>query len=81
MKSTLTRIVANKTPMNYHLKIIFVRISCLGKQGEFLVKKLHRKIQWHLTQPVEFVVIYDTMKIYFLPKKDSLGIFRNTLYS
>ena len=42
----------------------------MGKQGEFLVKKLLKKIQRNLTQPVKFVVIYDTKKIsYFLPKK------------
>ena len=45
----------------------------MGKQGEFLVKKLLRKIQRNLTQPVKFVVIYDTKKIsYFLPKKDKI---------
>ena len=44
----------------------------MGKQGEFLVKKLLKKIQRNLTQPVKFV-IYDTKKIsYFLPKKDKI---------
>ena len=43
----------------------------MGKQGEFLVKKLLKKIQRNLIQPVKFVVIYDIKKIsYFLPKKD-----------
>ena len=58
---------------------IWIRIPFLGKQGEFLVKKLLRKIQRNLTQPVKFVVIYDTKKIsYFLPKKDKIP---NTLRS
>ena len=49
---------------------IWLRIPFMGKQGEFLVKKLLKKIQRNLIQPVEFVVIYDTKKIsYFLPKK------------
>ena len=45
----------------------------MGKQGEFLVKKLLKKIQRNLIQPVKLVVIYDTKKIsYFLPKKDKI---------
>ena len=49
---------------------IWLRIPFMGKQGEFLVKKLLKKIQRKLIQPVKFVVIYDTKKIsYFLPKK------------
>ena len=52
---------------------IWLRIPFLGKQGEFLVKKLLRKIQRNLTQSVKFIVIYDTKKIsYFLPKKDKI---------
>ena len=35
---------------------IWIRIPFLGKQGEFLVKKLLRKIQRNRTQPVKFVV-------------------------
>ena len=38
-----------------------------------MVKKLLRKIQRNLTQPVKFVIIYDTKKIsYFLPTKDKI---------
>ena len=38
-----------------------------------MVKKLLKKIQRNLIQPVKFVVIYDTKKIsYFLPKKDKI---------
>ena len=52
---------------------IWIRIPFLGKRGEFLVKKILRKILRNLTQPVKFVVIYDTKKIsYFLPKKDKI---------
>ena len=52
---------------------IWIRIPFLGKQGEFLVKKLLRKIQRNLTQPVKFAVIYDTKKMsYFLSKKDKI---------
>ena len=52
---------------------IWLRIPFMGKQGEFLAKKLLKKIQRNLIQPVEFVVIYDTKKIsYFLPKKDKI---------
>ena len=51
---------------------IWLRIPFMGKQGEFLVKKLFKKIQWNFIQPVKFV-IYDTKKIsYFLPKKDKI---------
>ena len=49
---------------------IWLRIPFMGKQGEFLVKKLLKKIQRNLIQPVKFVVIYNTKKIsYFLHKK------------
>ena len=52
---------------------IWLRIPFMGKQGEFLVKKLLKKIQQNLIQPVKFVVIYDTKKrSYFLPKKDKI---------
>ena len=52
---------------------IWIRILFLGKQGEFLLQKLLRKIQRNLTQLVKFVVIYDTKKMsYFLPKKDKI---------
>ena len=48
---------------------IWIRISFLGKQGEFLVKKLLKKIQRNLTDAVKLVVICDTKKVsYFLPK-------------
>ena len=51
---------------------IWLRIPFMGKQGEFFVKKkLLKKIQRNLIQPVKFVIIYDAKKIsYFLPKKD-----------
>lgn len=52
---------------------IWVRIPFLGKQGEYLVKKLIRKMQRNLTKKVKFVVIYQTKKIsYFLSKKDKI---------
>ena len=52
---------------------IWLRIPFMGKQGEFLVKKLLKKIQRNVIQPVKFVIIYDTKKIsYFLPKKDKI---------
>ena len=55
---------------------IWVRIPFLGKQGEFLVKKLIRKLQRNLTKPVKFIVIYQTKKpkkvSYFLSKKDKI---------
>ena len=41
---------------------IWLRIPFIGKQGEFLVKRLPKKIQRNLIQPVKFVVIYDTKK-------------------
>ena len=53
----------------------------MGKQGEFLVKQRLKKIQRNLTQPVKFVVIYDTKKIsYFLPKKDKIPSRSNIVY-
>ena len=46
----------------------------MGKQREFLVKRLLKKVQRNLIQPVNFFVIYDTKKIsYFLPKKDKIS--------
>ena len=50
-----------------------MRIPYLGRKGEFLVKKLVKKLQRNLTEPVKFVVLYQTKKIsYFLPKKDKV---------
>ena len=47
---------------------IWVRIPFLGKQGEYLVKKLIRK-----PKPVKFIVIYQTKKVsYFLSKKNKI---------
>ena len=38
-----------------------------------MVNNLLKRIQRNLTQPVKFVVIYDTKKVsYFLPKKDKI---------
>ena len=52
---------------------IWLRIPFLGKQGEFLVKRLIKKIQRNLTRPVKFIVIYQTKKVsYFLSKKDKI---------
>ena len=52
---------------------MWVRIPFLGKQGEYLIKKLIRKLQRNLTKPVKFNVIYQTKKVsYFLFKKDKI---------
>ena len=52
---------------------IWIRIPYLGRKREFLVKKLVKKLQQNLTEPVKFVVLYQTKKIsYFLPKKDKV---------
>ena len=52
---------------------IWVRIPFLGKQGQYLVKKLIRKLQRNLTKPVKFIAIYQTKKVsYFLSKKDKI---------
>ena len=49
---------------------IWVKIPFLGKQGEFLIKKLIKKLQRNITEPVKFIVIYQTKRIsYFLPTK------------
>ena len=60
---------------------IWVRIPFLGKQGEYLVKKLIRKLQRNLTKPIKFIVIYQTKKVsYFLFKKNKIPDFeRNDL--
>ena len=53
--------------------LIWLRVPFLGVQGEFLVKKLIKKIQRNLTKQVKFIVIYQTKKVsYFLPKKDKI---------
>ena len=58
---------------------IWLTITFMGKQGEFLVKKLLKKIQRNLIQLVKFVIC-DTKKIsYFLPKK--MTKFPNSLRS
>ena len=45
----------------------------VSRQGEYLVKKLIRKLQRNLTKPVKFIVIYQTKKVsYFLSKKDKI---------
>ena len=50
---------------------IWLRIPFLGKHGEFLVKRLIKKIQRNLTRPVKLIVIYQTKKVsYFLSRKD-----------
>ena len=52
---------------------IWVRIPFLGKQGEYLVKKLIRKLQHNLTKLVKFIVIYQSKNVsYFLSKKDKI---------
>ena len=57
-----------------------IRIPYLGRKGEYLVKKLVKKLQRNLTEPVKFVVLYQTKKIsYFLPKKDKFLIFRGVI--
>ena len=62
----------NNTADENYSKIL-VRIPFLGKQGEYLVKKLIRKLQRNLTKPVKFIVIYQTKKVsYFLSKKDKI---------
>ena len=42
---------------------IWIRIPYLDVKGEFLVKKLVKKLQRNLTEPVKFVVLYQTKKI------------------
>ena len=69
---TFSGIDSNNTS-DENIPKIRVRIPFLGKQGEYLVKKLIRKIQGHLTKPVKFIVIYQTKKVsYFLSKKDKI---------
>ena len=49
------------------------RIPYLGRKGEFLFKKLLKKLQRNLTEPVKFVVVYQTKKAsYFPAKKDKV---------
>jgi hypothetical protein len=49
---------------------MWIRIPFLGKQGDFLIKKLIKKLQRNLTEPVKFIVIYQTKKIsYFFLKR------------
>ena len=58
---------------NENISKIWVRIPFLGKQGQYLVKKLIRKLQRNLIKPVKFIVIYQTKKVlYFLSKKDKI---------
>ena len=58
---------------------IWIRIPYLGRKGKFFVKKLVKKLQQNLTEPVKFVVLYQTQKIsYFLPKKDKVPDLQRT---
>ena len=52
---------------------IWLIIPFLGKQGEFLVKRLIKKIQRNLTRPVKFCDLSNKKGvIYFLSKKDKI---------
>ena len=71
-----TRLIYSNTSNNIadeNISKIWIRIPFLGKQGEYLVKKLIRKLQRNLTKPVKFIVIYQTKKVsYFLSNKDKI---------
>ena len=59
---------------------IWIRISYLGRNWEFLVKNLVKKLQRNLTEPVKFVVLYQTKKIsYFFPRKTRFRIFSGVI--
>ena len=60
-KNQLTEQTGTDTSEDVSPKI-WLTIPFLGKQGEFLVKRLIKKIQRNLTQPVKFIVIYQTKK-------------------
>ena len=70
-----------KIPRTCTRQKIWLRISFLGKQGEFLIKELIKKLQRNLTETVKFIVIYQTKKIYYLlPKKNKIpDLSRNNL--
>ena len=61
----------NSNNADENISKIWVRIPFPGKQGEYLVKKLIRKLQRNLTKRVKLIVIYQTKKVsYFQSKKD-----------
>ena len=69
-KNQLTKQTGTDTSPKDVSPKIWLRIPFLGKQGEFLVKRLIKKIQRNLTRPVKFIVIYQTKKVsYFLSKR------------
>ena len=69
-----SRQIVSNNSVDENISKIWVRIPFLGKQGEYLVKKLIRKLQRNLTKPVKFIVIYQTKRsrTYFLFKKDKI---------
>ena len=68
-KNHLTEQTGTDTSEDVSSKI-WLRIPFLGKQGEFLVKRLIKKIQRNLTRPVKFIVTYQTKRchIFYLKK-------------
>ena len=56
--------------------IIRIRLPYLGTRGENLINSCIKKIRRCLTQPVKFIIIYDTKKIsYFTSNKDKVPAF------
>ena len=52
---------------------IWLKLPYLGRQGEFLVKKLIRKVRRSLKVHVKIIVVYQTKKTpFFLPNKDKI---------
>ena len=52
---------------------IWLKLAYLGRQGEFLVKNLIRKVRRSLKIHVKINVVYQTKKTpFFLPKKDKV---------
>ena len=55
---------------------IWLKLPYLGRQGQFLVKNLIRKVRRSLKIYVKFIVVYQTKKTpFFLPNKDKIPDF------
>ena len=59
---TAERVISNDITAEENIPKVWLRIPYLGKQGEYLVKKLISKLKRNLTKQVKFIVIYQTKR-------------------
>ena len=71
--NTSFSIPPQNSSINDNLPKIWIRIPYLGKQSENLVKSCISEIRRQFTNPVKFVIIFNTKKVsYFTSTKDKI---------